>query len=414
MALIFWCLLVYLTSCIRSELQQEDEVITPQKIDEWIREIEERPSSGLIIIRYIANRLSDLTKRNEELLAENIQLRTGKKTEEYEARIANLEYQLDLLKRQLGGELADLSAGAPPAETLSVFVYTATGEVLRLELDPAGRESRQLLAKIPAPPPPEGDAPVHVYEPRLLCTGSHEELLFLFDSGRIVTAAASSIPSGVLDWKRAYLQEPRGAEELVAIVPIGRMSLADSIVQSSRRGCVKKMMRTAFEGHVSKGFAGTGVKLATDRTCGLTLCAKDDRFAIASLEGWLLTLETGRISYAIEESLRLSTTDHIVSSFAVGSRKTVIFVTENGKVIQREVGWMEAAASQKSRGQAVFSEERRKAGIRLVAAAAVDASDWCAALDTSGTLCLYAASDLLGAGSLTTSEGASVAAFGVF
>ena len=80
-------------------------MISPDKIEEWIREVEERPSSASLILRYIANRLSELASWNEELLAENIELRSGRKVEEYESRIASLEYQVGLLKRQLGGEV---------------------------------------------------------------------------------------------------------------------------------------------------------------------------------------------------------------------------------------------------------------------------------------------------------------------
>ena len=82
-------------------------MITPEKIEEWIKEAEQRPSSAPLIIQFIANRLRDLAGRNEELLAENIALLTGKRVEEYQQRIAHLEYQLELLKRQLKGELSE-------------------------------------------------------------------------------------------------------------------------------------------------------------------------------------------------------------------------------------------------------------------------------------------------------------------
>lgn len=394
-------------------------MISSQKIDEWIREIEERPSSALIIVRYIANRLSDLTARNEELLAENIQLRTGKKIEEYETRIANLEYQLEMLKRQLGGDLSALSVATPAVETVSLLIFNAQGEVLRVELDPDGLASRKPVAHLAEVlSTTAGPEPVtRVLTPHLLVTGSHEELLFLFDSGRIETVPCTKLPVSTgdqpLQWKLAYLAEPRGAEELVAIVPIGRMSLADSIVQSSRRGFVKRMMRTAFEGHVSKFFVGTGVKLQADRTCGLTLCAKDDRFVMSSREGSAIALETGRMSYAIDESIRLSTTDHINACFALGSKKSLAFVTQTGKVIHREASWLEPAASGKSRGQAVFSEERRKSGVRLVGAAAVDEGDWCATLDSAGALAVHAISDVLGAGAIPVVDG-EILAFAAF
>ena len=88
-----------------TKLDKEVALINRDKIDEWIREVEERPASAALIIQYIANRLSELAAREEELAAQNIELLSGRKVEEYENRIASLEYQLELLKRQLGGEV---------------------------------------------------------------------------------------------------------------------------------------------------------------------------------------------------------------------------------------------------------------------------------------------------------------------
>ncbi len=382
-------------------------MITPEKIDEWIREIEERPSSALFIVRSIANRLTHLTERNEELLAENIQLRTEKKVEEYEARIANLEYQLELLKRHLKGEIVEGEGSESAPETISLFVYNPRGMVLRLEVDPSAMAAGKTVARLKALVPESDEEETADLTPRLMAAGSHEELLFLFDSGRTMTMPAASIPvsSEAPDWSDAFQEEPRGAEELAAIVPVGRMSLMECSIQTSRRGCVKKIMRNAFESYVAKGYVGTGVKLQTDRTCGLTLCAKDDRLVLASQEGFLLTLETGPLSYGIEETVRLSPTDHIFRSFGLGQKKLVVFVTHNGKVIQREAGWLEIPESPRTRGQAVFSEERRKAGARLVGAEAVAETDWGAALDAAGSLSIYAMRDLLGAGAVPAEAG---------
>jgi DNA gyrase/topoisomerase IV subunit A len=378
-------------------------VITPEKIDEWIHEIEDRPSSALMIVRYIASRLSHLAQRNEDLLAENIQLRTEKKIEEYETRVSNLEYQLDLLKRQLGGEAAETSSARLATETLSILIYNAAGEVLRVEINAAERTSREVVAGFARLGTDHPEEVPSRLTPRLLATPTHEELLFLFDSGRTQTMPVSAIPvcTGELDWKQAFLEEPRGGEDLAAIVPIGRMSLSDCCVQSSRRGCMKKMMRTAFESYVSKNFVGAGVKLATDRTCDLTLCAKDDRMVLVSKDGALLTMETSRLSYTIEDLIRMSTTDHIVGSIALGQKKSIVCLTNTGKCIHREVGWLEPApnGAVKTRGQALFSEERRKTGVYLVGAGAVDELDWGVVLDNRGALTIFQMSDLFASGS---------------
>ena len=59
------------------------------KIDEWMKEAEERPESAVMIVRLIARRLRELSERDQELLAENIALQNGTGVEEYQKRIAN-------------------------------------------------------------------------------------------------------------------------------------------------------------------------------------------------------------------------------------------------------------------------------------------------------------------------------------
>ena len=100
------------------------------KIDEWMKEAETRPESAVTIVRLVSKRMVELTARNEELLAENIALQNGTRVEEYQKRIAHLEYQLDLLKRRFGSEgveLAELPTQSAAASTLSLLVYNAYG-----------------------------------------------------------------------------------------------------------------------------------------------------------------------------------------------------------------------------------------------------------------------------------------------
>src|SRR4030095_5852429 len=91
------------------------------KIDEWMKEAEERPESAITIVKLISRRLRELTERNEELLAENIALQNGTRVEEYQKRITHLEYQLDLLKRRFGDDdKAPMELPTKPAEILTV------------------------------------------------------------------------------------------------------------------------------------------------------------------------------------------------------------------------------------------------------------------------------------------------------
>jgi DNA gyrase/topoisomerase IV subunit A len=232
-----------------------------------------------------------------------------------------------------------------------------------------------------------------------------------------VTIPVADIPvTTSLDWEDASIEEPRGGEELATIVPIGRMSLADCCVQASRQGALKKMPRAAFESYVAKNFVGSGIKRNTDRTCGLVLCAKDDRVVLASQLGYLLTADVSTLAYSIEETIRLSHDDHIVSAFSLGSKKQVILLTHNGKALTREVSWLTpAGVSLRTRGQSVFSEERRKSGASLVGATAAGEQDWVITLDSLGSISIFPVRQLFGMGAVfsTPRDGLQLVSFTV-
>src|SRR5262245_25893731 len=113
------------------------------KIDEWMKEAEQRPESAVTIVRLVARRLRELTERDEELLAENIALQNGTRVEEYQKRIAHLEYQLELIKRRFGvdeGTLVQLPEQPVESSTLNLLVYNAQGRIFRVELDAEAKE----------------------------------------------------------------------------------------------------------------------------------------------------------------------------------------------------------------------------------------------------------------------------------
>jgi DNA gyrase/topoisomerase IV subunit A len=379
-------------------------LISPDKIDEWIHEIEERPSSAALIIRYIANRLSDLAARDEELAAQNIELLSGRKVEEYESRIASLEYQLELLKRQLGGELvlpSEVPAPDMATQQVNLVVYAPTGQVLRVEVNPKDLESTHMIARIGGEPGPGGGWP------ELLITTAQEELLFVFDTGRTEAIPVAKLPLGVsneINWKQAFLQEPRIREELATIAPIARMTLFESCIQASRRGYVKKIKNSFFSAHLTDKYIGTGVKLPADKTCGLSFANSNDLFVMVSQQGYIFSMPVSGLPTAIEEVLRLGITDHIVATYTVGEKSSLLFITQNGKAVHREVNWLEQTSSFKTKGQALLSKERREAGTRVVASAPVNESDWCVLLRSDGGLIATQLTDLFAKGSVLLEE----------
>jgi DNA gyrase/topoisomerase IV subunit A len=377
-----------------------DQLMNLEQIEEWIHEVEQRPTSAPLIIQYVARRLSDLTMRNEDLLAENIALRTGRKVDEYESRIANLEYQLELLKRQMGG-FTPAQMMEVGAELINIILFDHTGRVLRLEVGSDRLEPGKSVVRV------LDGAATETMPPRLLVTSQAEELLFVFDSGRVTAMPVKSIPSYAtadLSWKKAFVVEPRAGEELAAVLPIGKMTLYDYCIQVSRRGCAKRIMKTSFESHLANHYIGTGTKMKSDKTCCLFFAGKEEQVTLATKEGYLLTTAVSDLPYTTEEAMRLSVTDHVVTGFHTGDKSSVIFVTQNGKVIHREMAWLNKAESSRSRGQTVFSQARRDAGVRIVGAAAVDAEDWGMVLRADGELFCNQASSLFASGTFEFEE----------
>ena len=368
------------------------------KIDEWMKEAEARPESAVTILKLIAKRLRELTERNDELLAENIALQNGTRVEEYQKRIAHLEYQLDLLKRRFGANesmLAELPTTSVEASTLSLLIYNTYGRIFRVEID----TDTQALGHI-------ADKTLQNSEqPRLLVIPSNEEVLLLFTSGRVSTCAVSSITTvergGEWAWEHAALpDEPRAGEWLACIMPLSQLPLSDFFLQVSRRGCVKKTMTSMAQSVLGNHYLGKNTLQKSDQPFDATLCQKKDLFAFVTFEGHLLGLNADGLSYSTEERIRLTAADYVIASFLPHPEESMLFVTQTGKVIQREYENLELSKSPLAKGQALIPPSRLEQGVRFIGAASVRNEDRVVALDSSGSLTVHSAEAMTGAGSI--------------
>jgi hypothetical protein len=372
------------------------------KIDEWIKEAEDRPESALTLVRLIARRLRELTERNEELLAENIALQNGTRVEEYQTRISHLEYQLDLLKRRFGGEGAALTEiPAEPVEPVSpsLLVYNGRGRILRVELAPDQVEPGRIADKLDTTREP----------PRLLAVPSNEEVLLLYSSGRVSTIAVEAIPTveagAGWEWEGAALpDEPRAGETLVCITPFSGLPVSSFFLQVSRRGCVKKTMTSLAQSILGGHYIGKGALGKSDQPFDLTLCGEDEQFAFVTYEGKLLGLDVDDLSYSAEERIKLSATDYVIASYMPRPEDALIFLTQTGKVIHRESKMLEPSKSPSAKGVALIPAARLEQGVRFIGAAAVQAEDRVAVLDASGGIKVYEAGAIIGAGSIGTGD----------
>ncbi len=385
-------------------------MITTEKIEQWIKDVEERPDYAPVILQFIASRLRELTERNEMLAAENIALQTGQRVEIYEQRIAYLEYQLELLKRQLGVERIEgenLGAAgrpaAPVSEALSLLVYDARGRMLRIALNPASQDSNSAIGMLSAAVD-QDSAPCH-----LEVVPSTEELLFVFTSGRVSSHPATLIPLSrfapgeVLAWDRAAIpDEPHGGESLACVISISRMLLAEFILQVSRRGNVKKIRASMAQSILANRYIGTGVKQSVDRTFDILLSGKDDRLALVSREGYLLILGIKDLPVTLDDAIRLSATDHLASAFLVEPGRSILVMTQIGKALHLVEDSLDLAGSPRTKGQATFSRQRREQGVRVVGAGAVSQNDWGVALHQDGRITAHAMQDVFNSGTVGT------------
>lgn len=364
------------------------------KIDEWIAEAETRPGSALMILKLVANRLRDLSERNEALLAENLALQDGSRVQEYERRIEHLEYQLAMLKRQVSAE-----AGAAPAESVArtavLLVYNALGRVLRLDVNP---ETPPLVGLV------RGDLAHNGDFPRILAAQPQDDLLFLFSNGRIQTLPLAQIPVAAgqaWDFASAPLpEEPHAGETLVALLPLRQLPFATFFAQVSRRGCLKKTPVSLSQSIFTNRYLGRGAVQKSDKAFDLLLCNKGERLGVISYEGRALAMLADDLPFSAEETLRLSATDFTQAFFSYTPSQTLLFFTQNGKVLQREAPALELFKSAGSRGQGLISAPRLQQGVRFVGAAAASAGDAIVALSAEGHLTLHSAEQAAAEGAL--------------
>lgn len=368
------------------------------KIEEWMKEAEERPESAATIVRLVVRRLRELSKRNEELLTENIALQNGTRVEEYQKRIVHLEYQLDMLKQRFGMDstaMENFPAKIDGASTMNMLIYNAQGRIIRVELNAGTREIGNITGNMITDHEP----------PRLLAVTSNENLLLLFTSGRVETYSVDNIPTmqlgGAWTWDQAAMpNEPHAGEQLACVVPFSHLPLSDFFLQVSRRGYSKKTLTSMSESILNNHFIGKGATQKSDQPFDLALTRKNDRAALVTYEGKVVAFDVEKLSYTAEERIRLSTTDYVIGSFIIPADTSLLCVTQTGKVIQRDNQNIETSKSSLSKGQSLIPPSRLEQGVRFIGTAAVKDTDQIAILDAAGKINIHDVETMTGSGSV--------------
>jgi hypothetical protein len=121
---------------------------------------------------------------------------------------------------------------------------------------------------------------------------------------------------------------------------------------------------------------------------------------LVTREGFLLCLDVKDLPFSVEEAFKMGPTDLMTAAFISPPGRTILAMTSLGKLIHWSEDRLEVVHNMKSRGQPLFSAQRREQGARVVGAAAVRPEDWTAALHLDGRLTVHSVRSLVDSGSL--------------
>ena len=353
-------------------------MINQADVGEWIREVTERPESAPLIIQEVARRLVELEKLNEKLRTENLALSTKHRIQQYQDRIAELEYQLEIM----GKHLVD-GAGVP--ESPHLLVYNPQAQLLKLALPATDMASGAILGRFSTGSGAETEGL------GLRAVYPQDELLLLFASGRTATLPAADIPLGQekdLNWAAARDHNLPQGDVLIDIRPISKMSIFAYAIQTSRLGyarriAVKFLQRYITQNNIGQGTTGSA---AVDRPAELTFCQPDDLLVVVSRQGYVLSVTGEAVPVVADRALKLDPDDTVVTAFNMGRAPSLVAVSQEGRAMRYPATWLKPAEKLGGRGQSLWSKSKREAGIRLVGAGAAGDDDWGVGLKANGHL----------------------------
>ena len=374
-------------------------MISRSRIEDWIRQVEAAPAAAPAILRLITERMIELDETNEKLRIENLSLSSGERVKEYQKTIADLEFQLDLLKRQVGSGSQETSPGSsssglpqPSAPALpDLLLFNEKGQVLRFALNPADLKHGALVSKLNGSPVGEGN----YFE--LLAVRPSDQLLFIYSSGRTVTRPVEQIlavDNRQVAWQGAHLEEPRPLEELVAVIPVTRMTWFDQCIQISRFSYAKQFDMKYFKNFISNNNVGRGTKLHYDRLFNLTLCRREDLYVVATRSGSVMSTVASSAPLLLEEIIHFKVGDYVVAAFTQGEEQSLVAVSTDGLVYSQpppgKVTTLEGSkASLDRRLRSIFPPRQAGNERTLAGAAAAGAADWGILFREDGTLTAF-------------------------
>jgi DNA gyrase/topoisomerase IV subunit A len=301
---------------------------------------------------------------------------------EFERKIAELELQLDMLRRQVVG------GPKPAVQNQHLVLFNEKGQLVRIELPDLTKPG--VVAQLD----PRG-----LLMPRqfgMIVGNAYDELLLVLSSGRTVHLPAEQLPLSSGDrlaWDDTFAADLRALEELVSMVPITRMSLFDYAVQTSRFGYARKIAQSYFKTFIANNNIGRGIKFDFDRLCNLSLANEAGVVVLACRSGAIFATQAAALPVGLDEVIHFKVGDYLAASFAIDPEQLMVAVSEDSVGFVQKADWLILAKPGERKFRQVFPE--RKAGeMTLAGAAAANLQDWGLALREDGTIYAFRVSDL--------------------
>lgn len=316
-------------------------------------------------------------------------VRSEQKVQEFERKIADLEYQMELLKRQIQ------NGTVPIVKTMKLLVFNPDGNILTVEISPSELVTGSVITRISRLPESKPG------EIRMAAVDPQEEILFMFNSGRITTLPAAELPSvhGIdLDWQDAFSIEMRSGETMITTMPITRSPLVEQCIRISRRSAVKIFSREYFQTFIANHNIGKGTKSSADQAFNLTLCNKKDILVMLTREGFISALRADRLSVTAEEIIRLGMNDYLVASFILGVGQSLVIASQDGSLYVQKPTWLtlKSAAGGKRR---LLLSKGRAGSIQVIGGAGASDQDWGFLLSANGEIRVHRTEDIPSTGS---------------
>ena len=132
----------------------------------------------------------------------------------------------------------------------------------------------------------------------------------------------------------------------------------------------------------------------------MTLARKNDHAALVTYEGKVIAFDVEKLSYAVEERIRLTTTDYVIGSFIIPADTSLLCVTQTGKVIQRDSKSIETSKSSSIKRTIADSAFAARTGNPLYGRGGGKDTDQIAILDAAGKINIHDVDAMTGSGSV--------------